>query len=196
MKKEQWYKLIYYITRPFIGVLFPQKNIGRDNIPEGPALICANHSSGLDALMLPYAMGKGIYLRIMAKHELKKIPVIGWILGKAGVIFVRRGERDIDSFKNSMRALKSGEKLALFPEGTRVRGDDSVAAKTGAVHMAARAGVPIVPVYIPREKKIFRPSRIVIGQPYYIKVEARGDFEGHAQELMNRIWALGEQNHE
>ena len=109
---------------------------------------------------------------------------------------MRRGERDIDSFKSSMRALKSGEKLALFPEGTRVRGSDSVAAKSGAVHMAARAGVPIVPVYIPRGKRLFHTSRVVIGQPYCIKVESRGDFDGLAQELMDRIWALGEQCHE
>lgn len=196
MKKEQWYKLIYSVARPVGHIFFPQKTIGRENIPEGPALICANHSSGLDALMLPFAVGKKYYLRIMAKAELRKVPLIGWILQKAGIIFVRRGERDIDSFKSSMRALKSGEKLMLFPEGTRVRGDDTVAAKSGAVHMAARAGVPIVPVYIPRDKKLFRTSRVVIGEPYFIKVENRGEIDGLSQNLMERIWALGEMDHE
>jgi len=196
MKKEQWYKLVYNVTRPFGCIFFPQKTIGRENVPEGAALICANHSSGLDALMLPYAVGRKHYLRIMAKVELRSVPVIGWILEKAGIIFVRRGERDIDSFKASMRALKSGEKLMLFPEGTRVRGEDTVAAKSGAVHMAARAGVPIVPVYIPRDKKLFRTSLVVIGEPYYIKVENRSEIDNLAQDLMDRIWALGEKSHE
>ena len=84
----------------------------------------------------------------------------------------------------------------LFPEGTRVRGEDTVAAKSGAVHMAARAGVPIVPVYIPRDKKLFRTSRVVIGEPYYIKVENRSEIDNLAQDLMDRIWALGEKSHE
>lgn len=192
MKKEQWFNLIYCVTRPFGWLFFPQKTVGRENIPDGPALICANHSSGLDALMLPYAMGRNNYLRIMAKVELRKVPVVGWVLAKAGVIFVKRGERDIDSVKSCLRALKSGEKLALFPEGTRVRSDDAVAAKSGAVHIAARAGVPIVPVFIPRDKKLFRVSRVVIGEPYTIRLENREDADQLSQDLMERIRRLGE----
>ena len=196
MRKEQWYKLVYSIVRPIGCVFFPQKTYGRENIPEGAALICANHSNGIDPLLLAFAVGRKRYLRIMAKAELRSVPLIGWILYKAGIIFVRRGERDIDSFKSSMRALKSGEKLMLFPEGTRVHGDETVAAKSGAVHMAARAGVPIVPVFIPRDKKVFRTSRVIIGEPYFIKVENRGEIDGLSQDLMDRIWALGEMNHE
>ena len=142
--------------------------------------------------MLPYAMGRNNYLRIMAKVELRKVPVVGWVLAKAGVIFVKRGERDIDSVKSCLRALKSGEKLALFPEGTRVRSDDAVAAKSGAVHIAARAGVPIVPVFIPRDKKLFRVSRVVIGEPYTIRLENREDADQLSQDLMERIRRLGE----
>lgn len=196
MRKERWYNLIYCVARPVGCVFFPQKTYGRENIPEGPALICANHSSGLDGLMLPFAMGRKNYLRVMAKAELRKVPVIGWILEKAGIIFVKRGERDIDSVKNSLRALKAGEKLMLFPEGTRVRGDEMVAAKSGAVHIASRAGVPIVPVYIPRNKKLFRVSRVVIGKPYTIRMENREDADALSQDLMNRIWALGDASHE
>ena len=195
MRKENWFKLIFAVIKP-VCLVFPQKNIGRENLPEGPALICANHSSGLDPFMVAFAAGWGTYLRMMAKAELRKLPLIGWILEKAGIIFVKRGERDIDSFKSSLRALKSGEKLMLFPEGTRVRGEDTVAAKTGAIHMAVRTGVPIVPVYVPRHKKPFRVSHVVIGEPYYIQVEKRDELDGHAQNLMERIWALGEQYHD
>jgi len=193
MKRENWYKLVYAVTRVFCWILYPQKTMGRENIPDGAALFCANHSSGFDPLMLAYAVGSGHYLRIMAKAELRSVPVIGWLLHKAGVIFVKRGERDIDAFKSSMRALKSGEKMAIFPEGTRVRGEETVAAKSGAVHMAARTNTPIVPVYIPRDKKLFRVNRVIIGEPYRIKVENREDYDGLAQELMDRIMALGEE---
>lgn len=196
MKKESWYNLVYSIVRPFGYLFFPQKTIGRENIPDGPALICASHSNGIDPLLLAFAIGRKNYVRHMAKAELRKVPVVGWVLEKAGIIFVKRGERDIDSFKSCMRALKSGEKIVMFPEGTRVHGDEVVAAKSGAVHMAARTGTPIVPVYIPRDKKIFHCSPVIIGEPYSIKVENRDDFDSLSQELMDHIWALGEERHE
>ena len=109
---------------------------------------------------------------------------------KAGSIFVKRGERDIDSFKQCMRVLKAGEKLIVFPEGTRVHGDAVVEPKSGVIHMAVRMHVPIVPVYIPRDKKIFHEVPTVIGEPYYPELGDHRDYDRLARELMERIWAL------
>ena len=78
----------------------------------------------------------------------------------------------------------------LFPEGTRVHGDDVVEPKTGVIRMAAKTHAPIVPVYLPRDKKIFHPFKFVFGEPYYIENAGKNDYERLAQELMDRIWAL------
>ena len=74
--------------------------------------------------------------------------------------------------------------------------EESTEAKTGAVMFAVRAGVPVVPVYIPRKKHWFRFTRITVGEAYYPDVPARRstpeDYQRAADELMRRIYALGE----
>ena len=92
--------------------------------------------------------------------------------------------------------LKEGDKLLLFPEGTRVRGDEDVEAKVGAALFATRTGVPLLPVYIQRKKRRFRRNTVVIGEPYYPEYEGRKPSEEElqtmARDLMGRVKALGE----
>lgn len=190
MKKENWYKLCFALARPLGWILFPQRTVGRENIPEGPAIFCANHSDAIDPALISFGLGIGTYTIHLAKAELQKVPLLGQLMEKIGSIFIRRGEQDVNAIKSCMRALKEGNKIILFPEGTRVHGDKVVEPKTGAVHMASRLHVPIVPVYLPRDKKIFRPFRLMIGKPYYVEPQTHGDYNTLAQELMERIWAL------
>ena len=190
MTEKKWYLFLYNLTYPIGKLLFPSRFYGRENVPEGAALICPIHSSNVDPFLVSHAMGKQHFCRHMAKDELRKVPVFGKIMEKAGSIFVRRGEQDIEGYRRSIRALKAGEKLMVFPEGTRVHGGDETDAKTGVIRMAAKTHVPLVPVYIPRDKKLFHRINIVIGEPYYIENAAHGDYERLAEELMDRIWAL------
>lgn len=167
MTKEKWYRLVYDVLLPIGALLYPQKFYGLENIPEGPAILCAPHSNVADPILISFALGRKTYVHHLAKAESKTMFIFGWLMKKAGSIFVKRGERDIDSFKQCMRVLKAGEKLIVFPEGTRVHGDAVVEPKSGVIHMAVRMHVPIVPVYIPRDKKIFHEVPTVIGEPYY-----------------------------
>ncbi|NLL37993.1 MAG: 1-acyl-sn-glycerol-3-phosphate acyltransferase [Clostridiales bacterium] len=182
------YKLYYAILYPIIWLLFAIKPINRENVPEGPALVCANHSSYLDIPLLSFAFGIKHYLRYVAKKELLEIPVFGWLIKKAGTIGIGRGKADISAIKEIMRALKEGYKVAIFPEGTRVR-DDSAAAKTGAIMIAAKTGVPLIPVNISRKKRLFRKTTIIIGQPYRLERIKGGTeaYESYASDLMSRI---------
>jgi len=138
----------------------------------------------------------------MAKAEFMRVPVLGWLLKKAGVFAVDRGKSDIGAIKTAIKYLKSGENVLLFPEGTRIKngvdknGNESEA-KTGAAMLAVRTGVPIVPVYIPPKKKWFRFTDIIFGEPYYPQVEGRKgtaeEYKAIAEDLMARIYSLGEQ---
>lgn len=190
MTKEKWYRLVYSILRPIGAVIYPQIFFGLENIPEGPAIFCAPHSNIADPILLSFAFGRKTYVRHLAKAESKSMFLFGWIMKKAGSIYVKRGERDIDSFKQCIRALKAGDKLIIFPEGTRVHGDAVVEPKSGVIHMAVRTGVPIVPIYLPRDKKLFRKVPTVIGKPYHPQMIDRRDYDRLAAELMERIWAL------
>lgn len=126
-----------------------------------------------------------------------RIPVLGWLLKKAGVFAVARGKSDVGAIKRALKCLKEGEKLLMFPEGTRSKDGDMGEGKTGAAMLALRTGVPIVPIYIPAKKNWFCRTPVVFGEPFYPQAEGRKgnseDYERIAAELMSRIAALEEQ---
>ena len=191
MTNQKWYSLFFGVLSPFVRLAFPMKVTGRENLPEGAALICPLHSNIVDPILISYAFGRKTFLRHLAKAESIRTPVFGWIMRRIGSIFVRRGESDIAAYKQCVGVLKAGEKLLLFPEGTRVHGDGTVPTQTGVIHMAAAARAAIVPVYLPRDKKAFRRVEIIIGKPYYVNIKSHDDYARLADELMDTIWELG-----
>ncbi len=192
MKPETYYRLVFSILRPIGALLYPQRSIGRENIPEGAAILCANHSSATDPVLLSFALGVRTFVHHISKIEARSIPVWGRMMERIGSIFVRRDGKDFDSMRACMKALKAGEKLVIFPEGTRVRDGETIKPKNGAVHLAARLHVPIVPIFIPRRKKPFHRVTIRIGEPYRIESAREDELDGLSAELMAKIAALGE----
>jgi 1-acyl-sn-glycerol-3-phosphate acyltransferase len=95
-----------------------------------------------------------------------------------------------------LRCLKENRKLLMFPEGTRVQEGENVEAKAGAALFATRTGSPLLPVYIPAKKNLFRPTTVVIGKPYYPQIAGRKatneELQSIAADLMERVRALGE----
>ena len=195
MKTESVFRLLYTVVHPFFTLFHPVKAIGRENIPEGSAVICPNHTTASDPLYIVFAFGKKYPMWAMAKQQVMNWPVVGWILGKAGVFGVERGAADLKAAKTALRCLKENRKLLIFPEGTRVQEGESVDAKAGAALFATRSGAPLLPVYIEPRKKLFRPTTVVIGKPYYPEFSGRKasaeELQVIASDLMDRVRALG-----
>lgn len=101
----------------------------------------------------------------MAKAELFKFKPFGKLLSSIGAFPVNRGKGDISSIKTALTILRSGEVMAIFPEGTRVRNNQSVTPKPGAVMLATRAKVPIVPMRIEGKYRWMSKINIYIGKP-------------------------------
>ncbi len=195
---KQWFALLYCVIWPFFNLFHPSKAIGLENIPEGAAILCPNHTRMSDPFFVIFAMGLKIRPRAMAKAEAMSVPVIGWILKKAGVFAVERGKSDVSAVKEAIKCLKGGDKLLLFPEGTRHRdGTIDESGKTGAAMFSIRTETPIVPIYIPAEKKWFRRTPVVFGEPFLPQVEGRKgsaeEYKAISRELMSRIAGLEEQ---
>ena len=192
---DRWFRFLYAVIWPFFNLFRPLKVIGRENIPDGAAVLCPNHTTIGDPFYVVFAFGRRYPMRAMAKIQIMRVPFIGWILGKGGVFGVDRGHADMHAVKTALKLLKDGNKLLMFPEGTRVREGEDVAAKTGAAMFATRTGVPIVPMYIPAQKHWFRPTTVVIGEPYYPQIQGRRataeENQEIAREIMRRIHALG-----
>ncbi len=184
------YAMLVAFLTPLIHIFYPYRLSGKVELPEGAAVICANHSSNIDPVIVAMVLGKNNYTRFMAKAPLFKIPIAGAILRKIEAIAADRDGKDVNALRLSMQALKEGHRLMLFPEGTRAGSDGDKEAKTGAVRMASKFNAPIIPIFISREKKIFRKYDVCVGQPYSVGKIPRDGYEQAAEELMEKIASL------
>ena len=190
------YHFLYAVIWPFFNLIRPIRTVGRENIPDGPAVICPNHTTIGDPFYVVFAFGRHYPMRAMAKIQIMRVPFIGWILSKAGVFGVDRGHADMKAVKTALKFLKDGNKLLMFPEGTRVHEGEDVSAKTGAAMFATRTGAPLLPVYVQQKKRLFRRNVVVIGEPFHPQFEGRkpttDELDAITQELMERVHHLGE----
>ena len=196
------FTIIWCIAAPFFCLVHPCRLVGRERLPAEGGLFCANHTGMSDPLCLLAALGVKWNVHVMAKAELMRVPVLGWILKQGGIFGVERGKSDVGAIKTAIKFLKSGESVLIFPEGTRIKngvdknGNESEA-KTGAAMLAVRTGSMLIPVYIPEKKRWFRFTNVVIGEPFKPQVESRKgtaeEYQIIADELMDRIRALEEQ---
>ena len=129
----------------FAGVTIVVDN--RANLlPEQPCVFMANHASTLDIWAMFIVVPRRI--RMIAKKQLGRIPLLGWVMWAGRFIFIDRqngvaARRSIDL---AGQRIRNGESVLLFPEGTRTRDGTLGPFKKGGFHLAVKAGVPIVPV--------------------------------------------------
>ena len=190
-----WYRVFYWMCR--IGLFFwhPVFHVvGRELVPAGKVVIFANHSGCADAIWLLLALNSPRMSRIIAKQELRRVPVLGWIMEKLGIIFVDRGAHDGTAYHECVQALQNDEQMIVFVEGTRCNGDKHVRAKNGAVRMAVEADAQVLPVFITRNKTPFCPINVIFGQPYCVEKRetwTHDDYQRESDELLRRIYRLG-----
>ncbi len=142
---------------------------GRKNLPKGAFILASDHISYFD----PLSLGMGIRRRIffMAKSELFTAhgSFAAGFLRACGVFPVKRLSADKQSADKALMHLARGRIVGIFPQGGIVRGKREFSPKAGAALLAARAGVPLVPVHISAPKGIapFRRIDITAGEPLY-----------------------------
>lgn len=167
---------------------------GTENIPkEGALIFCGNHRTFLDAPLLKVTAKREAHF--LAKEELYKNPFfafLGWVFE---AIPVKRDSKDINSIKSSLKYLKKGECIALFPEGTRNGMAKGEKVKDGAAFFALRSGAKIVPVGISGGTGHFSKVTIKYGKPIdyskYKKTEDEKDaLEKVTDDIMRNIIEL------
>ena len=187
-------KIVKAIFRFFMRIFFRIKIIWKENIPaEGACIICPNHKSYFDPPLV-VAFNKR-HINMIAKKELYQNHLIAW-LGKTFNVFpVERNGKDIEAVKHSLKILKNGEILGIFPEGTRNGMEKGIKVKNGAVLIAIKSGAPIIPVGIKGDYKLFSKVVITYGEPIYydkskINSQNKEEIDKLTQELMDRIVSL------
>jgi len=138
--------------------------LGRENIPERPAVILSKHQSAWETVVLQEVFPLGLFVW---KREIKwQLPFFGWALAVIPMISIDRG-----AGKNALKQLvdqgrlrlSQGYPVIIFPEGTRRPAGAEPRYKYGVAHLYAAEGVPCVPIAL--NSGLFWPRRSILRYP-------------------------------
>lgn len=180
------------------GVLgFGLRVFGREHAPHGgAALVCANHQSHFDPLIVGLSLD--VRINTLARRSLWDVPVLKHVITYLDAIPIERDGMALAGIKETLKRLKQNEPVVIFPEGTRSRDGEVAPLKPGFTTLARRAGVPLVPIGFdgayqawPRTQFFpgFSQVVVVIGEPIRPAQFAEMDDAELVAELERRIRA-------
>ena len=180
----------------YLGLQFDFR--GEENVPrKGGAILAINHIGYLDfAITGTAALPAGRYVRFMAKKEIFNNKLAGPLMRGMHHINVDRSNGSA-SFVAALRALKSGEIIGIFPEGTISTSFEIKGLKSGAVRLAMGAGVPVIPTIVWGSQRVWTkgvkrdlrrknyPVTVEFGEPiFYERGQDVEEAEKNLREIM------------
>lgn len=183
---QHWGRAVTRVSGAKVSVLDGDRLDGR------VAVYCSNHLSYADTPVLFGVLP--FQFRIVARHELFRLPFIGWHLTRSGQVPVNvsNPRASISSLSSAVRTLKSGMPVFIFPEGGRTETGHVEDFLNGPAFMAIRAGVPIIPMaligtheLLPIHTAQFHPVPVTlaVGEP----IETSGYSLRQIDELTERV---------
>lgn len=175
---------------------------GREKaITTGGAVIASNHASFLDPPIIATAFTSEIHF--LARNTLFK-GVFGSLIRNLNAVPVDRDQADLKSIKTIIKSLRQGNRVLIFPEGTRTETGELLDAKAGVGMLIAKSGVPVQPLRIigsyealPKGRGLkTHPVKVVLGEPIVfseelLKTKSREGYQHIADEVMAAIAELG-----
>ena len=199
----RFYRFAHAVAAGIIRRMFRVQIVGAEHeIQSGAYLLCCNHLSLHDAQILGASLKR--QLHFIAKAELFSVPLLRHLVRALGAIPVKRGAHDVEMVRTALRMLAEGEVVAIFPEGTRRPGAQSLAfpPKYGAGMLACRAQVPVLPVVLQTKGnriRLFRKTVVRIGEPISctaLEADApsRQEYARAAEQIYEQLRILASQN--
>lgn len=181
--KEFFRRIIKFVLKLLVIIVYRPQIIGKENIPKDTAaIICPNHVHALDSAVI-VTMNKR-KINVLAKESLFKNGFVKWLADIFGIYPVKLKSKSMESVKISLKLLKNKELLMIFPEGTRNGLAKGKKPKDGAVKLAIKANVPIIPVGIIGSFKAFKKVKVKIGEPIYYSEYKE---EANNKELLDEL---------
>lgn len=148
---EPWYRFAVMVIKPTLLLLLKREFRGQDRLPRtGGCIVAVNHVSYMDPFLVAlFVHDAGRRPRYLAKSPLFRMPFVKWVLKGAKQIPVYRETSDAAAaLRAAVDAVKGGECLVIYPEGTVTRDPDGwpMLAKTGVARLALMTGAPVIPV--------------------------------------------------
>jgi len=190
-----FYRISHAILYLPTAVFYPTKVIGKKNVPKkGSAILCCNHRSNMDVVVIETKFYRRPY--ILSKHTLFKNKFVGAVLKSYGGIPVNREQVGVSSIKQALDALKNGERLLLFPEGTRkdITDGENMSLKNGTAMFAIKSQAPIVPMWLLKKPKFCRRNVLLVGEPFVLSEFAGQKLTKEVLEQASNIISQSMQN--
>ena len=195
--------MCYAIFAGIVGFIFNIKVINREKEPDnGRFLVCANHVSASDPVVIAYAFRKH-QVMFMAKKELFKIPLLAPLIRMLGAFPIDRGGSDVGAIKRAVGILENGNCLGIFPQGHRYPEVDprTTQRKNGAALICTRAKSDVVPVYIWRKNnkfRLFARTYVVIGDripfaSFGYDPDGTGEYKRVTDSIFDVVCNIGEE---
>ncbi len=181
------YKFLKGLVNFFNQIIHPYKLIGKEKVKDGAAVLVGNHYRIWDIVHMACTTKERVHF--ITKQELYKNKFLAYLCRKVEAIPVSRDGQDAKAIMTALRYLKKGEKISMFPEGTRNRTDaELLPLKGGAALFAIKAKVPVYPVMSIGKTKYFRRTPIIVGDPidlseFYDKKMTAEDY-ARAEEIV------------
>ena len=190
----------------YAKLFFRLRVVGKEKVPRGAVIIAVNHASFLDPPLLGAVMWPDVPF-FLARGTLFQTAFGRWLLRECRALPIKRGEENAALFRQVIKAIEEGYKVALFPEGTRTKDGKMREALPGIGLLVRRAGCPVVPVYIEgtyeawnchqRRPKLWGRMTLVFGDPIDF-VQKEGERKQVQREIggeiMKAIAALKERH--
>jgi 1-acyl-sn-glycerol-3-phosphate acyltransferase len=175
-----------------------------ERIPaSGAYIIVSNHVGRLDAPLVYYLLGRQDVIMLVAEKYRQSL-FYRWFFKQLDGVWIDRFNADMGALRITLGRLKRGEMLAMAPEGTRSKSGQLDYGRPGASYLAAKAGVPIVPVGVvgtqdslvaQRLKHLQRVDiHLYVGEPFHLPPLNAGDrdekLQAYTEEIMCRIAVL------
>lgn len=183
------------ILYPIHWLVYPFRLHGHKKVGPGACIYVSNHYCIFDVFYPAHTTWEGIHF--MAKEPILHAPVLGYVARRLGVIGALRDGSDVRTIMDSMKVLKNGEKLSLFPEGTRNKRSDEefLPFHGGAAMLAIKTKTPVVPIVICNRPKVFHMTHVVIGEPmelteYYGRKLTSEEYAQADEKLAATLYAL------
>ena len=179
----------------YCKIVYRAKIVGTKNIPKDGALVfCGNHRSFLDPPLIEVTC-KRDDTRFIAKRELTKNKFLAFLGRLFEAILVDRNDKDVAALKESLKTLKSGGCIAVFPEGTRNGLEKGEKVKDGAAFFALNSDAKVIPVGIKGGLKPFQKAVITYGEPldfseYKATRKDKETVEKVTEEIMKEVMNL------
>ena len=186
--------ILYRVARVLSNLIFPLifrlRFEGKEHLPSsGGYIMASNHVSLFDPLFVAMAMPTQVHF--MAKAELFRNPLLGWLLKGLGAFPVERGKGDSGALDHSVNILRQGGTLGIFPEGTRSKDGNPLRPKSGAALIAKMTGADVLPCGIEVQGKVRLWSKITVRFGPMIPHEQLGftdESPSQIKRATKRIW--------